>query len=75
MVALLAPSIVGQLPGSVYQLKTALMKGGFTDVYEVAEGADVTTLNEAKEFQERMQNVEEYMNSSSKLFTSVSFSI
>lgn len=43
VVALLAPSIVGQLPGNIYQLKTALLKGGFTDVFEVAEGADITT--------------------------------
>ncbi len=64
VVALLAPSIVGQLPGSVYQLKTALMKGGFTDVYEVAEGADVTTLNEAKEFQERMERGDAFMTTS-----------
>lgn len=64
VVALLAPSIVGQLPGNIYQLKTALLKGGFTDVFEVAEGADITTKNEAKEFKERMEKGDEFMTTS-----------
>lgn len=64
VIAMLAPSIIGQLPGTIYQFKTALLEGGFTDVYEVAEGADVTTKNEAKEFAERMENGEEFMTTS-----------
>lgn len=64
IVAMIAPSIVGQFPCNIYQLKTALLQGGFTDVYEVAEGADITTKNEAKEFNERMEKGDEFMTTS-----------
>ena len=39
---MIAPAIAGQFPGNIYQLKTAIVKAGFTDVYEVAQGADIT---------------------------------
>jgi iron only hydrogenase large subunit-like protein len=64
VVGMIAPSIVGQFQGTVYQLKTALKKAGFYDVYEVAEGADITTRNEAHEFVERMESVESFMTTS-----------
>ncbi len=64
VIALIAPSIVGQFPGNIYQLKTAIKKAGFYDVYEVAQGADVTTKNEACEFQERMGKNEPFMTTS-----------
>lgn len=64
VIAMIAPSVVGQFKGSVYQLKTAMIKAGFTDVYEVAQGADITTLNEAKEFEERMESGEPFMTTS-----------
>lgn len=64
VIAMFAPSIVGQLPGSIYQLKTAMKKAGFDEVYEVAQGADVTTLNEAKEFEERMEESQPFMTTS-----------
>ena len=51
---MIAPSIAGQFPGNIYQLKTAIKKAGFFDVYEVAQGADITAKTEAKEFTERM---------------------
>jgi [FeFe] hydrogenase (group B1/B3) len=54
VIALIAPSIVGQFQGTVYQLKTAMLKVGFSDVYEVAQGADITIKNEALEFKEKM---------------------
>ena len=57
VVAMIAPSIVGQFPGNIYQLKSAIIKAGFDEVYEVAEGADITAHNEAKEFTERMAGV------------------
>ena len=41
-----------------------MIKAGFSDVYEVAQGADITTLNEAKEFKERMHNGEPFMTTS-----------
>lgn len=64
VIALIAPSIVGQFPGSIYQLKTAIIKSGFDDVFEVAQGADVTAQNEAKEFIERMEEGQEFMTTS-----------
>lgn len=59
VIAMIAPSIAGQFPGNIYQLKTAIIKSGFDDVYEVAQGADITANNEAKEFVERMQGINE----------------
>ncbi len=59
VIAMIAPSIAGQFPGNIYQLKTAIIKSGFDDVYEVAQGADITAKTEAKEFLERMEGVNE----------------
>ena len=64
VIAMIAPSIVGQFPGSIYQLKTAMIKAGFTDVIEVAQGADITTKNEAEEFIERMEDGAQFMTTS-----------
>ncbi|MBQ2645095.1 4Fe-4S binding protein, partial [bacterium] len=64
IIAMVAPSIAGQLSGTMYQLKNALIKAGFTDVVEVAKGADITTINEAKEFDERIQEGESFMTTS-----------
>lgn len=64
IIAMIAPSIAGQLPGTMQQLKTALIKAGFSDVVEVAQGADITTLNEAKEFNERMEKGDSFMTTS-----------
>ncbi len=57
VVAMVAPSIAGQFDGSIYQIKTAMIKAGFDDVYEVALGADITAHNEALEFTERMKDI------------------
>ena len=59
VIAMIAPSIAGQFPGNIYQLKSAIIASGFDDVYEVAQGADVTANTEAKEFMERMEVVNE----------------
>lgn len=59
VIAMIAPSIAGQFPGDIYKLKSAIIKAGFYDVYEVAQGADITANNEAKEFMERMAKVNE----------------
>lgn len=40
---MIAPAMMGQLPCTPKQLKEAIQKLGFADVYEVAQGADVTT--------------------------------
>lgn len=64
VIAMIAPAIVGQFPGNVYQLKTAILKAGFTDVYEVAQGADITANIETKEFIERMEEGHNFMTTS-----------
>lgn len=64
VIAMAAPAMFGQLPCTPGQLKTAIKELGFADVYEVAQGADVTTKNEAEEFEERLINGEEFMTTS-----------
>ena len=64
VIAMIAPSIAGQFPGTIYQLKTAIIKAGFDDVYEVAQGADITARTEAKEFIERMNDGKKFMTTS-----------
>ena len=64
VVAMIAPSIVGQFPGTLYQLKTAILRAGFDEVIEVAQGADITTKKEAAEFKERMEKGAGFMTTS-----------
>lgn len=64
VIAMIAPSIAGQLPGSIYQIHTALLKSGFSEVVEVAQGADITATNEAEEFKERMEKGDKFMTTS-----------
>ncbi|MDR1123136.1 MAG: monomeric [FeFe] hydrogenase [Elusimicrobiota bacterium] len=54
LAAMLAPSIAGQFGVEVGKITTALKELGFTHVYEVALGADITAQNEAHEFKERV---------------------
>lgn len=53
IVAMIAPAIEGQLPGSLEQIKAAMKEAGFTEVVEVAEGAKITAEKEAQELAER----------------------
>lgn len=62
--ALIAPAIVGQFPGSLNRLVEALHQLGFSEVIEVATGADVTTRREADEFVERMERGQRFMTTS-----------
>ena len=64
VIAMVAPAIMGQLPCSPKQLKEAIQELGFADVYEVAQGADVTTKTEAAEFEERLLHGAEFMTTS-----------
>lgn len=64
VVAMIAPAIMGQLPCSPKQLKQAILSLGFSDVVEVAEGADITTKKEAAEFVERMERGDGFMTTS-----------
>lgn len=64
VIAMIAPAIMGQLPCTPKQLHAAIKKIGFSEVYEVAQGADITTRNEAKEFVERVEDGAEFMTTS-----------
>lgn len=64
IVAMVAPAIFGQLPCTPQQLREAILSLGFSDVVEVAEGAEITTKNEAAEFVERMEKGDTFMTTS-----------
>ena len=64
VVAMIAPAIMGQASGSPQQLHTAVKKIGFSEVYEVAQGADITSKTEAEDFVERMEDGAEFMTTS-----------
>ncbi len=64
VIAMVAPSIVGQLPAEIGQIAQGLVEAGFDEVYEVAQGADVTAKNEAEEFKERIKEEGEFMTTS-----------
>jgi ferredoxin hydrogenase large subunit len=56
-IALVAPSIQGQFDNaSIEQIKTGILQIGFSDVLEVAIGADVVALAEKDELKERIAN-------------------
>ncbi len=62
--AVVAPSIAGQFNATLPQLLSAIKKAGFDKVTEVAQGADVTTTNEAKELVERLERGDKFMTTS-----------
>jgi len=64
VVAMVAPAIVGQFPGTIRQLRTAMLRAGFSDVAEVASGADETSRREAVEFAARMKEGAPFMTTS-----------
>ncbi len=65
VVAMIAPAIAGQFGVSMGKLAGALKEIGFSEVYEVALGADITAENEAQEFEERViKGKEKFMTSS-----------
>lgn len=65
VVAMYAPAIGAQFKGAkVGQLETALLKAGFSRVWEVAIGADITADREAAEFAERMERGDKMMTTS-----------
>lgn len=64
VVAMLAPAVIGQFGNDIGKVITALKQIGFAEVMEVAEGADVTTINEAAEFVERMEEGKPFMTTS-----------
>ncbi|SMC23347.1 [FeFe] hydrogenase, group B1/B3 [Clostridium acidisoli DSM 12555] len=64
--AIVAPSIAGEFGSKITygQVKNAIRSLGFTDMVEVACGADAVTVHESNEFVERMENGDSYMTSS-----------
>ena len=65
LVAMVAPAADKQFPGTVEQLLAACVKAGFSDVVEVALGAEETTKHETEEFLERMErNPKTFMTTS-----------
>lgn len=64
VIALIAPALIGHLPCRPEQIQDALHKVGFSKVYEVAEGADITATTEAKDFQERLEGGAPFMTTS-----------
>ncbi|MDR1925734.1 MAG: 4Fe-4S binding protein [Planctomycetaceae bacterium] len=64
VIAMIAPSITEQFPGSIEQLFAALKQAGFAEIIEVALGAEETTKHEAEEFFERMARGDKVMTSS-----------
>lgn len=64
VVGMLAPSVVGQLPVSINKIAAGLIDAGFSDVYEVAQGADLTSEHESHDFKERMTKGDDFMTTS-----------
>ncbi len=64
VVALVAPAAYSQFPGTIEQLFAAIAQVGFSDVMEVALGAEQTTLHEAAEFREKMKEGQALMTTS-----------
>ncbi|EFI42160.1 MULTISPECIES: 4Fe-4S dicluster domain-containing protein [Peptoniphilus] len=62
----IAPSFIGQFGAKTtpMQVIEAIKKLGFEDVIEVSLGADITTLNEAKEYLKRVPNEIPFMGTS-----------
>lgn len=63
-IAMVAPSISGQLPGGFGQLITALKQLGFSEVVEVATGADQTAKAESAEWAKKMVEGNRFMTTS-----------
>ncbi|MGE4453713.1 MAG: monomeric [FeFe] hydrogenase [Sphaerochaeta sp.] len=62
--AIIAPAIEGQFPGTLSQIKQALLATGFSSVIEVSEGAHQTCIHEAQELSERKQKGTGFMTTS-----------
>lgn len=64
VVALAAPSIVGQFPATLERIAAGVAKLGFARMEEVALGAEETAKNETVEFEERMKRGDRLMTTS-----------
>ncbi|MGE0078048.1 MAG: monomeric [FeFe] hydrogenase [Bacteroidales bacterium] len=64
VVALVAPAIAGQFRQELGKIYSSILKAGFSDIVEVAEGADLTIAHEGAEWQERMEAGHQCMTTS-----------
>ena len=64
VIALPAPALAGIFPNDPKKFNGALLKLGFSDVYDVAAGADETARREAKELTERLASGDAFMTTS-----------
>ena len=64
VVAIVAPSILGQFKTTIEKVYGAFREMGFTDVLEVAQGAMDTTSNEAHELLEKLEEGQSFMTTS-----------
>lgn len=64
VVAIVAPSILGQFKTTIEQVYGALKQVGFTDIIEVAQGAMDTVSNEAHELIEKLEEGQKFMTTS-----------
>lgn len=64
VVAMYAPAIASQFKVTHHQLEKGIKEAGFSEVLEVALGADICATNEAREFEERMEQGEPLMTTS-----------
>ena len=66
VIAIVAPAFIGQFSGMVSpgKLVTAMKMLGFDSVVEVAIGADMCTIEEAKDFLEKVPAKQDYMATS-----------
>ncbi|MDR1255558.1 MAG: 4Fe-4S binding protein [Puniceicoccales bacterium] len=64
VIALIAPAMLGQFRCTAEQLHTAMKKIGFALAYEVAMGAEATSLHEAADLEERLKRGEKFMTTS-----------
>ncbi len=62
--AMIAPAIEGQFPGTLAQIKSALLATGFSSVVEVSQGAETTSVHEADELMSRKESKLGYMTTS-----------
>ncbi|MFN3554776.1 MAG: monomeric [FeFe] hydrogenase [Bacteroidales bacterium] len=64
LIALMAPAIAGQFGAEIGRIINSFRHLGFEHVYEVAQGAEQTILNEAEEWREKMSEGAHVMTSS-----------
>lgn len=64
LIAMVAPSVIGQFSGKIGQIASAIIKSGFHEMVEVALGAELTTKHEIKDFANRMKRGERLMTTS-----------